>query len=65
MNNTPDPNQRFEPNKTYCLQGEQLNRIWQVAQRLYSEKRLQNGDEYRDLAQSLDSSLNETFDFEW
>jgi hypothetical protein len=42
----------FQPNQAYALEGKQLNRLANVAKRLYSEQRL-NADEMRDLAQII------------
>lgn len=51
-------NKRFNNKEWYYIKGEELNKIWKVAQRLYTELKLKDGDEYRDLAQTLDISLN-------
>lgn len=37
--------------------------IEQVAKRLFTEERLKNGDEYRDLAQKLDNALRHIRDW--
>jgi hypothetical protein len=43
--------------------GRDLNRAAHVAERLYSERRL-NGDEYRDLAQMLQGLIDGAFELE-
>lgn len=41
----------------YIVLGTELQTIEAAAKRLYTEERLKTGDEYRDLAQKLDSAL--------
>lgn len=41
----------------YIVLGTEVQTLEAVAKRLYSEERLQTGDEYRDLAQKLDSVI--------
>jgi len=48
----------FEPNRAYVLDGSDLARIRHVALRLFTENRLQP-DEYRDLAQKLEYSVDQ------
>jgi hypothetical protein len=42
----------YKPQQAYAIQGKQLNRLANVAKRLYTEQRL-NADEMRDLAQII------------
>lgn len=41
----------------YIVLGTEVQTLEAVAKRLYSEERLQTGDEYRDLAQKLDGAI--------
>jgi len=54
---------RFDPDALHVVSGRDLNRAAHVAERLYSERRL-NGDEYRDLAQMLQGLIDEAFELE-
>ncbi len=56
--NDPD---NLDPDAEYVIFGEELQRIWRVAKRLYSMNRL-GGEEMRRLAKQLDSALSEAVD---
>ncbi len=45
----------------FIITGDALEKIKKVMKRLYSEERLK-GDEYRDLAHTLQAALNSTFE---
>lgn len=51
----------FDPHQLYVVEGRLLQRVANVAGRLYTENRLV-GDEYRDLAQALDSAVEGAFE---
>lgn len=53
----------FDPHQLYVVEGQLLQRVVSVAKRLYMENRLV-GDEYRDLAQSLDSAVEGAFELQ-
>ena len=46
----------FDANSSYALDGEGMQRLWRVCQRLYSEDRFKP-DEMRDLAQEMHAML--------
>ena len=48
----------FEPDGVYMVEGRFLAHVARVAKRLYTEQRLKNGDEYRDLAQALQGAVD-------
>lgn len=54
---------KFEPDQFYVVGGEHLNHVVNVAKRLFTEKRLANGDEYRNLAQALERAVEEAFEY--
>lgn len=51
----------FDPHQLYAVEGHLLQRVANVAGRLYTENRLV-GDEYRDLAQALHTAVDGAFE---
>jgi hypothetical protein len=53
------PAEDFDRNAVYGIYGEYIHRLIFVAKRLYTETRLKDGDEMRDLAQTLQSVIDQ------
>lgn len=53
----------FDPDRFYVVEGRYLARVVTVAKRLFTERALKNGDDYRDLAQALESAVDASFEY--